>query len=361
MPTKKLSTRYEHDLKLLPDLWHKVGLLLALAFLLPFPLLASGYWLGVANFALITIVGAVGLMILTGFTGQISLGHAAFLGLGAYTAALLGQAGLPFWLVLPAAGLVAAVVGLAVGPFALRLKGLYLAIVTIGLLLLVNHCLISFPELTGGVGGIAVPTHAWFGEPNAVITEFQKAVELGSLRLTFEKKLYYLFALVALLSILAGKNLHRSNSGRALMAVRDHDLAAAALGVNPARAKITAFGISSFFGGVAGAMFAFQQQFITVDPPFGFLMSIEYVAIVVVGGTGTIFGAVAGAIFFVVVAPLTELVGPLIPYFSELTNHQQATFLFAVVVSAFLLFEPLGLLGIWLRVKRYFALWPFRY
>lgn len=361
MPTRSLSTRYEHDLRLLPDMWHKVGLVVGLAFLLPFPLLASGYWLGIANFALITIVGAVGLMILTGFTGQISLGHAAFLALGAYTAALLGREGWPFWLVLPIAGLVAAAAGLMVGPFALRLKGLYLAILTIGLLLLVNHVLISFPSLTGGVAGIAVPTHAWFGEAGAVVTPFSRTWELGGMRFTFEHKLYFLFLALAAGAILVGKNLHRSNSGRALMAVRDHDLAAAALGVDPSRAKITAFGVSSFLGGVAGAMFAFQQQFITVDPPFGFQMSIEYVAIVVVGGTGTIFGAVAGAIFFVVVAPLAEMVGPYIPLFADLTNHQQATFLFALAVFGFLLFEPLGLMGVWLRIKRYFALWPFRY
>lgn len=362
MPTKTISTRYEHDLRLLPDLWHKVGLVVFALLLVPFPFFASGYWLGIANLATVTVVGAVGLMILTGFSGQISLGHAAFLAIGAYTAAILGARGWPMWVVIPIAGFLAAAAGLAVGPFALRLKGLYLAIVTIGLGFIVNHVLLSFPELTGGVGGISVPVHLWFAEVgDGVMTPFARSTQLGPVKLTFEIKIYFLFLGLAILSIWIGKNLHRSNSGRALMAVRDHDLAAAALGVNPSRAKVMAFGVSSFLGGVAGAMFAFQQQYITVDPPFGLGMSIEYVAVVVVGGTGTIFGAVAGALFFVVVSPLAELVGPHVPFFANLTNHQQATFLFAVAVSAFLLFEPLGLLGIWLRVKRYFSLWPFRY
>jgi branched-chain amino acid transport system permease protein len=363
MPTKPLVTSYEQDQKLFPDVWHKIGLTLAAVVCVVFPFLAEGQWLTVGNLALVAVVGAVGMMILTGFAGQISLGHAAFLGVGAYTAATLGYHWqVPFWLGIPAAGLVSAAVGLAVGPFALRLRGLYLAIVTLGLLFLVEHVLLSFPDLTGGVSGLAVPMHSWFvsAEEASAFGSFGDPLKLGGLELDFDQKLYFVFLLIAALTVLASKNIQRSNSGRAMVAVRDHDLAAAVLGVNPARTKIVAFGVSSFFAGVAGAMYAFQQQYITVDP-FNLAMSVDYIAIIVLGGIGTTFGAIAGAIAFVVLAPLAEVMGGYIPLMDALSSGQRETLLFATVVIAFLIFEPLGLYGIWLRVKRYFLGWPFRY
>jgi branched-chain amino acid transport system permease protein len=298
-------------------------------------------------------------MILTGFTGQISLGHAAFLAIGAYTTAILGtQLGWPFWLTLPAGGLVAAAAGLAIGPFALRLEGLYLGIVTIGLAFLTNHVLLSLPQWTGGLAGLAVPMQGGFGDSPSWFTTTQY---LGRLELNFERKLYALFLGIATLVVLAARNLARSNTGRAMMAVRDHDVAAAVMGVNPARAKITAFGVSSFFAGLAGGMFALQQQFITVDPPFNLLLSVQYIAMIVLGGIGTVFGAVVGALAFVFLSPLLEIVGRATPLLDRLTSSLQSTLLFAVLVIACLVFEPLGLYGIWLRVKRYFMAWPFRY
>ncbi len=356
MPTRALVTRYEQDLELFPDLWQRIGLAVVIASLLAFPWTASAHWLNVGSLALVTIVGSLALMLLTGLTGQISLGHAAFLALGAYTAAVLGQRFvLPFWLILPAAGFVAAAVGIAIGPFALRLEGLYLAIVTLGLLFLVNHILLSVPSLTGGVAGIAVPMHTGFG------ADFRRPLAMGGLQLSGEQKLFYLYAALVVLALWIANNLRRSNTGRAMMAVRDHDMAAQVMGVNVARTKVTAFGISSFFAGVAGAMFAFQQQYITVDPPFNLGMSVQYIAMIILGGVGTLTGAVAGALAFIVLTPLTEHVGRMLPLVRELTSAQQSTLLFALLVIAFLLFEPLGLYGIWLRVKRYFMAWPFRY
>jgi branched-chain amino acid transport system permease protein len=361
MPTKPLTTRYEHDLAIFRGLWPKVGLAAGLALTLAWPFFASASWLTIGTLALVTIVGAVALMILTGYTGQISLGHAAFLALGAYTAAVMGGWGIPFWLVLPAAGLLAAAVGLAVGPFALRLRGLYLAIVTIGLLYLVKHFLHSFPAVTGGVGGISVPMHLWFDATGDVFGSMRISRRLGPVVLRGEQILYFVFLVLAAVTVWMGRNIQRSNTGRAMMAVRDRDLAASALGVHPARVKIVAFGVSSFLAGVAGAMFAWQQQYITVDPPFNLQLSVQYIAIIILGGVGTIFGAVAGAIFFTVVAPLAEVLGPWVPYLRTLSSHQQSTVLFAAVVVAFLLLEPLGLFGIWLRIKRYFMAWPFKY
>lgn len=359
MPTRKLVTSYEDDQKLFPDLWHKIGLVVAIVFVVVFPFVASAKWLTVGNLALVAIVGSVGMMILTGFAGQISLGHAAFLAIGAYTCAVLGDAlALPFWLCIPIAGVNAALVGLAIGPFALRLRGLYLAIVTLGLLFLVAHTLHSFPELTGGSSGIAVEMLWGFG---AESSSFHSTWSLGPIELTSERKLYFLFVLLASLTAFASKNIQRSDLGRAMIAVRDHDLAASVLGVNPARTKIVAFGISSFFAGIAGAMFAYQQQYITIEPPFDLNMSVNYIAMVVIGGVGTTFGAVAGALAFTVVSPIAQVVGEWIPFVSQLSSAQQSTLLFAILVCFFLVFEPLGILGIWLKIKRYFSAWPFRY
>ncbi len=363
MPNRPLATDYLDDRSPWKGRWERRGLVLLLLGLIVFPCVASNHWVTIANLTMVAIVGSAALMILTGFTGQISLGHAAFLAIGAYTAAVLGTHWqIPFWLILPAAGLASALVGLAIGPFALRLEGLYLAIVTVGLIFLVNHVLLSFPDWTGGVSGIAVPMYAGFGEAGgSSLTALTETWQLGPLRIQFEQKLYVLFTTMAMLSVLAIRNLARSNTGRAMMAVRDQDLAAAVMGVNPARTKIIAFGLSSFFAGIAGAMFAFQQQYLTVEPPFNLLMSVQYIAMIVLGGIGTVFGAVAGPVAFVVLSPLMEALGRSLPYISQLNSSQQSTLLFALLVIGFLIFEPLGLYGVWLRVKRYFMAWPFSY
>jgi len=366
MPTRPLLTRYEDDLTLFPDRWHRIGLVFATVLALAYPFVADSRWLSIGNLALVTIVGALGMMTLTGFSGQISLGHAAFLATGAYVTAILGERlGMPFWIGIPVGGLAAALVGLLVGPFALRLKGLYLAIVTLGLLFMVNHVLHAAEPYTHGAMGIAVGAHGWFPEEVGSLGTFSKTSELGPIELNFERKLYFSFMLMALLAALATKNVARSNTGRAMMAVRDHDIAAAVMGVDPARAKIISFGFSSFLAGVAGGMFAVQQQYITIEPPFDLNMSVQYIAIVVLGGVGSVFGAIWGAIVFVILSPLAEsffeAMAPHLPMLSGLSSAQQATLLFSMIVIGFLVLEPLGLLGLWLRVKRYFIAWPFRY
>jgi branched-chain amino acid transport system permease protein len=358
MPTRPLVTRYEDDLRLFPGLWHRVALLAGIIVTLGFPFVAGARWLTVGSLALVATVGATALMILTGFAGQLSLGHAAFLALGAYTTAVLGNhGGVPFWLGIPAAGLVAAAVGVFVGVFTLRLRGLYLAIVTLGLVFIVNHLLLALPELTGGLSGSRVPAYLWFGGA----APFTDTMLLGPLRFTFERKLYFVFLAVAAATLLCARNLQRSPSGRAMMAVRDRDLAAASVGVNPARAKLLAFGLSSFFAGVAGALFGLQQQYVTVEPPFDLSMSVAYIAMIVLGGVGTVFGAAAGAIAFTALSPIAETIGAHLPLLSRLPSGQQSTVLFAVIVCAVLVFEPLGLFGVWLRLQRYFVAWPFRY
>ncbi|MDP6943944.1 MAG: branched-chain amino acid ABC transporter permease [Myxococcota bacterium] len=361
MPTRPLVTSYRQDLGLFPDRWHHVGLVLGTLLLVALPFVANAYWLTIANDTLVTIVGAVAMMILTGYTGQISLGHAAFIALGAYTAGIFGGMLMPFWLAIPAAGAVAAAVGLLVGPFALRLEGLYLAIVTLGLLYLVAHLLMSLPDLTGGATGLEVPMYPWFASEGELSMALRPPLDLFGLSLSFEQQLYFVFVVVAVITAFVSKNLQRSNTGRAMMAVRDHDLAAAVLGVDPARTKLVAFGVSSFFAGVAGALYGYQTQFLAIETTASLHMSVLYIAIIVFGGLGTTFGAIAGAIGFKVLEPLAHAVGPSIPLVSTLPQSDQATLLFALAVIGMLLVEPFGLLGLWLRLKRYFLAWPFRY
>ena len=168
MPTRPLVTRYEDDLKLFPDMWHRVGLIGVGLLVVLVPMLANAHWINIVNNALIAVVGAVGMMVLTGFAGQVSLGHAAFLAVGAYGAAIFSiELGLPFWLCIPLSGLVAALVGLSVGPFALRLEGLYLAIVTIGLMFLVEHVLRNGLEVVYGKDYLSVPMHSFFAQAGA--------------------------------------------------------------------------------------------------------------------------------------------------------------------------------------------------
>lgn len=359
--TRPLVTRYEDDLRLFPDAWHKLGLALGILIVLAYPFWVGSSWLTVGNQALIAIVGAVGLMILTGFAGQISLGHAAFLAIGAFTTAVLGERWqVPFWLCLPIGGVVSTAIGVAAGLFALRLRGLYLAIVTLGLLYLVAHTLESYPALSGTGGAKAVGMYVAFGESPAEMRDVYETMAYGPLILAWDQKLYFIFLVIAVVVAWAAKNLLRSNAGRAMMAVRDHDLAAATLGVNPVRTKLLAFGASAFIAGVAGGMFALQQRTITVEY-FGLGVSVEYVAMIVLGGIGSVWGAVAGAVAFVILGKLMQTLGPKLPYIAELPTGLQTAVLFSVLVIGVLVIEPLGLFGLWLRVKRYFLTWPFRY
>ncbi|MBX2802428.1 MAG: branched-chain amino acid ABC transporter permease [Myxococcales bacterium] len=360
MPSRSLVTSYDQDLNRFEDRWQLIGLGVLLVILVAWPAVVPPRWVTIAVQACTAIVGALSLMILTGFAGQISLGHAGFLAVGAYTAAMLGVHGhVPFWLCMPVSGLVAAGLGLLVGPFALRLRGLYLAIVTLGLLFVVDHVLLSLPEWSGGVSGTTVPMHLWFTDPASGSGQYGR-FDIG-VDLTFSQRLYVLYVPLAVAATLFSQNVRRSRLGRSMIAVRDSDLAATALGIRPARAKVTAFVISSFMAGVAGSMFAFQQQYLTVHPPFDLNMSVQYIAMIVLGGVGTVFGGVAGAVAFVLLSPLAEMLGRNLPLLSGLSSAQQSTIMFSTLVIVVLVVEPLGLYGVWLRVKRYFVAWPFRY
>jgi len=364
MPTRSLVTSYRDDLKIFPDMWHKVGLLVGVAVILylPFYLDPEGSWMRTANLSLVYIVGSVSLMVLTGFAGQISLGHAGFIAIGAFTMGLMGERyGLPFWILMPLAGLIAAVVGVAIGFFALRLKGLHLAIVTVGLLYLVRHVLV-LPSMAGGLSTAQkVPIYLFPGETAKSAAEIKVPMDYGPITLFFEQKMYFIFLAITIVVCYWAKNLARSNAGRAMMAVRDHDLAAATLGVNPAKAKLQAFAISSFLAGIAGAMYGMLFGNISVDN-FHLDMSVHYIAMIVIGGIGSVMGAICGAIAVTVLSPLMRFIGPKLPLISRIESVSlQESVLFSILVIGFLIIEPLGIFGIWLRIKRYFMAWPFRY
>lgn len=370
MPDRSLPTRHADLLELYPGWWARcgwAGMGLVVAALLPVMLASGaigGEWTLVALDALVFIVGAVGLMLLTGVTGQISIGHAAFLAVGGFTAAVAGQQhGLPFWLVLPLAGLLSAALGLAIGPFALRLKGLYLAIVTLGLIFIVQHLLLSAESITGGVRGSPVPMWTRFEDPENAeqIGGGFGATPIVIAGIDFDQnlQLYFLYLIIAVIGIVFARNLLRSRMGRAMAAVGASEIAAAAVGIRVGRLKVLAFALSSFYAGVAGAMYGWKQGYLTVDPPFGLQMSVEFVAMIFIGGIGTVFGAVVGAILFALGRPLAEeLAGLPLLSSTPLQPGDLTLLLFSLAVIIFVVLEPLGLLGIWLRIKRFFLTWP---
>jgi branched-chain amino acid transport system permease protein len=325
---------------------------LALVFLalLVAPYVLTVYWLGIANSILIAVIGAVGLNILVGFTGQISLGQGGFLAVGAYSSAILStRAGLPVPLAVVIAVLLTAVIGALFGLPALRLKGLYLAIATLASQEIIMFVVRRWGFLTEDKGYIEVPRLNLFGWQ----------IE----RETFEVQWYWLLLPITILSVMAARNLFRTALGRSFMAVRDQDIAAEAIGVNLTRAKVTAFAVSSGFVGLSGALSAYYTETVTWER-FTLDVSVLYLAMIIVGGLGSIAGSVYGAIFMMLLpALLTEIggaVGNAVPFLSEqLPAIKNAVFGLAIIV--FLLVEPRGLDRIWSRMKDYIRFWPFRY
>ncbi|MEU6998629.1 branched-chain amino acid ABC transporter permease [Nonomuraea sp. NPDC046570] len=360
-----LYTSYAQDMALL-DTRAKRGWTLALvvlAFALSAVLVDRS--LEVLAGAYVLAIGAIGLNIVTGYAGQVSLGHAFFVAIGAYTgAALSGPAdgrtlgyGLTeIWIWLPAAGLVAALAGVLVAPLATRLRGLYLAIVTLGLVFLGEHVFKEWDHLTGGPG---------VGRPAAVPVLFGVPLHEDGPLGTREQALYLLMLVLLIVFAVAARNLARSRVGRAFMAIRDRDIAAEVMGVPLTRYKVLAFGISSFYAGCAGALLYSITGF--VEPgSFSLLMSVQFIAMVLIGGVATVSGAIAGALFISLLQPLTRALPSLLPFISADTTQtpnvfQVETVLYGLLIILFLVFEPRGLFGIWIRVRTYWKSWPFSY
>ncbi|MGH8872761.1 MAG: branched-chain amino acid ABC transporter permease [Acidimicrobiia bacterium] len=346
----------------------------------------QGEFLLLAVTALFASIAAIGLNIVTGFAGQVSLGHAFFLGLGAFTAAILGGTGktrkvfdlesgefvdqillvgyeLDMLIWLPAAGLVAALAGLIIAPVAFRLRGLYLAFVTLGLVFLGEHIFRETEVYTGGVG---------IGRETANLDllgfRFDQQGEVFGLMLSSNQKLFFLGLVLLLVLALAAKNLARSRVGRAMAAVRDRDIAAEMMGIDLVRSKVLAFVISSFYAGIAGALlFAAVGR---VQPEsFSLLLSIQYIAMIFIGGVATVTGSILGAIFITYLGSMVRWLAG-IPLFGFISTSPTGGFptvaemeqiLFGLLIVGFLIFEPLGLHGIWVRIRNYWKSWPFSY
>jgi len=339
-----LKESYTTDAALLDSSTQKIWLAVAAALLVLFPFMASEYWMYLACLVSINVASATGLNILTGYTGLVSLGQAAFMGLGAYTVAVLEiRFGTPFLLNLLAGGFVAMLGGLVVGIPSLRVKGLYLAIATIAASF-IAHFLFANLALTGGTAGLTVPPATVFG--TALDTSF---------------RLYWVIVPVTVLMVLGAANLFRTRVGRAFIAIRDRDISAEVLGIPLLRYKLLSFGLSSFYAGVAGGLWAYFFRVVTPES-FPLLMSIFFLAAIIVGGMGTILGAILGAIFMTMVPELLKLVVDLLPGGTELTVFLSPvrTIIFGALIIGFLVFEPQGLAEVWRRMRRFFHLWPFR-
>lgn len=310
-------------------------------------------------------IGALGLNIITGLAGQVSLGHAFFLGVGAYTAAAIsgdpdgrtigfGITNILVWL--PAAGLVAGLAGVLVAPLATRLRGLYLAIVTLGLVFIGEHLFREWSDLTGGAG---------VGREAAVPELFGIEFARDGDYLTSDQKFYLLMLVLMLVFALGARNLARSRTGRSFAAVRDRDMAAEMMAINLPRAKTVAFAISSFYAGCSGALIYSIIGFFEPSS-FGLLLSVQFIAMVLIGGAGTVSGAIMGALFITLLPTLTRELPAYLPFISGQVTDTPNVFqleqvLYGLLIVGFLLFEPRGLFGIWIRIRNYWKGWPFSY
>ena len=356
------KTDYEDDIRLFPHAGHvfSYGALLILLAIAPFVL--SSYMVSQLVFVCIYATVGVGLMILTGFTGQASLGHAAFLAIGAYTAGYLQQYNVPFPVYFLAAGLLTGIIGALVGFPALRLQGIYLVIATISFAFIVEEILARWESVTHGNEGMRVKTIQWLGT----------SVPRDS------PAFYFLCLGVLVLTIVGTLNLLRSPTGRAWIAIRDSEIAAQSMGVNLAIYKSMAFAYSAALMGLAGALFAHKIAYLAPDI-FTILLSIQFLLLVIVGGLGSLHGAVYGAIFVALLPPVIAIlrdsipdsmadaasttgiaaigvVGELIGNFLKKPGVEAG--IFGLILVLVILLEPLGIYGRWLKIRLFFSTFP---
>lgn len=346
-------------------LWWTVGLVVLVA---AAPFLVAADLVYLLSLAMIYAIGGIGLNLLTGYAGQVSLGHAFFLGLGAYTAAVFGGTGsastwglgLDLALVLPLAAIVPGIIGLLVAPLATRVRGLYLAILTLGLLMVGEHLFKVLVPVTGGQGvGRGVAQRTLFG------VDLTKTYAVGPLVIPPYASFMLLNLVLLVVLAVAARNLVRGRYGRAFAAVRDRDIAAEVMGVNLLRTKTLAFALSSAYAGVAGALFSMLVGRIAPET-WNLFLSIDFLAVVVIGGIATISGTLIGACFVVLLPRLLEELSHYIPWISVASGgiinvFQLQTIVFGVLIILFITLEPRGLYGLWMRVRNYFKAWPFSY
>jgi branched-chain amino acid transport system permease protein len=318
-----------------------------------FPLLASDYVLNLANLIAIACLGAIGLNILVGMSGQISIGHAAFMSVGAYTAAVLSvRFGLPWIVAMLAGGVLAAGIGIVIGIPSLRIKGLYLAVATLAAQLIIEWTINHATWISGGAqASIYVNKPTIFGY---VIKS--------------QRDMYWLIMIVLVIGIIFALNLARTHLGRSFVAVRDRDIAAEIIGINIFAARLTAFGISSFYAGITGVLYTYYYGVANYEA-FTLTISIEFLAMIIIGGLGSVLGSIFGAVFISLVPILLDLALTRIGmgWFGmegarvAAVSSSLQLMLFGGLIMFFLVVEPDGLNKLWNNIKDYFRVWPFPY
>ena len=348
-PSGIFSTSYARDRALIRTHAQWVTLALFIGILLIYPWFASARLVAIANLMLVTSIVVVGLQITTGYAGQINLGQAAFMGVGAYAASVVEvKAGLPFWVAVPVAGLVAALAGWLFGMTAKRIKGFYLALTTIAAQFIFHFVVLNLPSSwLGGVNGFSL-------EP----------ARLGTFLFNTDRSLYYLFLVVTMVMVFGAFGILRSRHGRAFVAVRDDDVAAGMMGIDVAGAKSRAFVLGAFYAGIGGALWAYQVRFVSVDQ-FTLFNSIWFIAMMIVGGLGSIVGALIGTVLIRGVQEVITSLGPdlveRIPSLSSDLIFASMNVFLGLIITLFLLLEPKGLMHRWNILKANYRLWPFHH
>lgn len=341
------KSSYAKDAAIFQTLFSKLMIFLFFVLMIVFPFFTNTYYLYICNMIFIAVIGAVGLNILTGFTGLISLGHGAFIGVGAFAAGyIFNTTGLNFLLVIPMAGIVTAAVGMFFGIPSLRLKGLYLSIATLAAQFILQFVFIRAEGVTGGVTGM-----------------FVNFPEIFGISIDSDFKFYFVGFISAVLMVVAAKNITRTKTGRMFLSIRDNYIAAEAMGVNIFKYKILAFGISSFYAGVAGALWLFYLTIVTPEH-FTIGVSIQYLSMVIIGGLGSILGSIFGAVFITLLPEvlrfLADIISGMYPVVTDAFSAIREG-AFGIVIILFLLLEPEGLAKRWKLIKAYWKLWPFSY
>ena len=333
------KTRYEQDLALAKGPGSKIAYALLLVVMAGIPLVLGEFYVGELGGLFIFAIAGVGLMLLTGYTGLVSLGNAAFLGIGAYTNAILLARGVPFLVSLPAAGLLTAFFGVMIGVPTLRMSGLYLAIATLAFGSIIGTVLQKWDSLTGGFDGFAVQT------PSILGYKIESAWGV-----------YYAALIVLVLVLWVSLNILRSPLGRAMVAIRDSEISAQSMGINLALTKSIVFGISAGITGLAGGLYAHYVRHLAPDS-FDILLSIQLVTIVFIGGLGSLHGAIFGAAFMRLLPQAIAMVRDDLPFgLGQLPGLDPS--LFGLILVLVIMFEPGGINGRWVKLKRYFAAFP---
>jgi branched-chain amino acid transport system permease protein len=345
LPSRYFNINYEQDMAIIRTRLQWILVVAALIFAFCVPLFTGTYMLTIIITTMAMIIAALGIMILTGYCGQLSSGHAAFVAIGAYTSALLTTNSIiPFWLAVPVAGLLAGLVGLIVGITSIRLKGFYLIISTLAAQYVIMYIISHWTNVTGGSFGMSAPAPELFG-------------------FSFNSpESYYFIALIALLvATYVAKNIVRTNVGRAFIAIRDNDLAAKVMGINVSAYKLLAFFIGCAFAGVGGAIAAHARGVVTPES-YTLVESFWYLGYVIIGGLGTITGAFFGVIFVAILNNgLSALLAVLSSFWTGAASLLGPLMLaiFGLAIILFLIFEPRGLAHRWEIFKAWYRLWPF--